>query len=80
MIDIILGIRLAYFFGITNLIILALIFLTCRCMIGGKFVNDMLKKSWYRWLFDHHCLYWRLMAVSLVLHMILTYLSFGLPQ
>jgi len=80
MVDTVLGIRLTYFFGILNLSILGLIFSTCRCMIGSRFVNDMLKRTWYKWLFDHHCWYWRLMAISLLSHMVLAYLSFGFPK
>jgi hypothetical protein len=80
MVDTILGIRLVYFFGVTNLIIMALIFSTCRCMIGSKFVNDHLKKGWYKWLYEHHCLYWWIMLLSIVSHMVLAYVSFGLPR
>jgi len=78
-IDPALGVKLVYLLGITNVISFLLVALTCRCMIGVKFVNDMLKKPWYRWLFDHHCWYWRLFFLSVIIHITLALLVFGIP-
>jgi len=39
----------------------------------------MLKRPWYRWVFDHHCWYWRIFFVSMILHGILVFIIFGDP-
>ena len=79
LIDPVLGVKLVYILGITNVLSFLLIAFTCRCMIGVKFVNDMMKKPWYRWLFGHHCWYWRLFFLSVIIHITLALLVFGIP-
>ena len=79
MIDALLGIKLIYIFGIINALSIAMAFSTCRCLIGFRFVNEMLKRPWYRWVFDHHCWYWRIFFVSMILHGILVFIIFGDP-
>ena len=78
-VDPVFGVKLVYLLGITNVLFFLLIASTCRCVIGVKFVNDMLKKQWYRWLFDHHCWYWRLFFLSVTIHIALALMVFGSP-
>ena len=79
-IDPALGFKLVFILGIINVLSILAVFFTCRCLIGFKFVNEMLKRPWYRWAFDHHCWYWRIFAVSVTLHAILALLVFGIPN
>ena len=80
MIDPALGVRLVFLLGMTNVIFMLAVFFTCRCLVGVKFVNEMLKRPWYRWVFDHHCWYWRLFFLSVIIHISLALITFGMPN
>jgi len=78
-IDPLLGIRLIVIFGITNVITFLMIASTCRCVVGVRFVNDMMKQDWYKWFFSHHCWYWRMFFLSVIIHIALVLMVFGIP-
>jgi hypothetical protein len=68
--------RLTYLFGLANVILLALILLSCRCLMGKtKFTSS----PGYMKFSRHHCLLWYLLILSEVLHGIFAYLTFGIP-
>jgi hypothetical protein len=80
LIDPVLGMKLVILFGVTNVLCMLAAFFTCRCLVGVKFVNEMLKRQWYRWVFDHHCWYWRLFFLSVIIHIALVLMTFGIPK
>jgi len=80
LIDPVLGVKLIFLLGTTNVLFMLAVALTCRCLIGIRFVNEMLKKPWYRRVFGYHCWYWRFFFLSVLLHVILVYIVFGIPS
>ena len=78
-IDPVLGIKLVYILGITNLVSILLVFFSCRCLSGVKFVIGMMKYDWYKKFYSMHCIYWWIFAISVVLHVILSFLMLGSP-
>jgi hypothetical protein len=73
-----LGIKLVYILGITNLIGLALVLLSCRCTLGlnsDKFSNS----KFYMAIYKYHCYYWWLFIASVIAHAIIAFISFGNP-
>ena len=77
--NVVLGAKLAYIFGILNILFLLLVFFSCRCLVGWKFVNKMLKKGWYRKYYDMHCYYWWLFFASVIAHSVIAFMVFGNP-
>jgi hypothetical protein len=66
--------------GITNLIFLVLVALTCRCITGFKFGIKWLQKSKFKKLYDWHCYYWIGFFVSVIIHTFLAFYLFGWPS
>lgn len=71
--------RLVFLLGAINIIALLLVFFSCRCLAGNRFVNKMMERGWYRKFYSRHCCYWWLLFVSVVLHAILAFRVFGSP-
>ncbi|MEM3030670.1 MAG: hypothetical protein QXH27_02940 [Candidatus Micrarchaeia archaeon] len=78
-IDTVLGIRLVWLLGITNIITLLLVLLSCRCLGGAKVVERLWRHSWYQRFYRLHCYWWWLFLLSVLLHTTLAFLVFGLP-
>ena len=70
--------RLVFVLGITNLIGLLLVLLSCRCMMA-TFVNKLWKYDWYKRFYAHHCYYWWFFILSVLAHAILAFYIFGNP-
>lgn len=71
--------RLVFLLGAINIVALLLVFFSCRCLAGNRFVNRMMENGWYRKFYSRHCYYWWLLFVSVVLHVILAFRVFGNP-
>ncbi len=78
MIDQALGIRLIQIFGVINVVTFLMIASTCRCVVGVRFFNDLMKRDWYKWYFNHHCWYWRAFMLSVLIHVAIVLMVFGL--
>ena len=76
LIEPLLGARLVFVLGITNIILLLLVFFSCRC-VGGRFLRPGGK--WYASFYKAHCVYWVLFFASVILHAVLAVLVFGNP-
>lgn len=79
MIDSELGAKLTYILGITNLIGLGLVLVSCRCLMGAKLASKLSKIPGYRKILRHHCQWWWLFFISVGIHSILAILAFGNP-
>lgn len=74
-----LGVKIMFLLGLTNLISMFLVFFSCRCMVGINFVNKMFKYKCYQKYYSKHCYYWWIFFTSVILHVILGFLVFGIP-
>ena len=79
-IDPVLGAKIAFVLGFTNIISILLVFFSCRCLVGTAFVKKMWDRyGWYRKFYNTHCLYWWIFIISVLLHTVLAFMSFGNP-
>ncbi len=74
-----LSIKVLFLLGITNLLLLFLVFMSCRCLIGTALFNRLMRHEWYKKFFNFHCWFWRIFFVSVLLHVLLAFLLFGIP-
>ena len=72
-------VRILFILGVINLVTGALIFFSCRCMAGIKFVNAMFKYNWYQKYYSRHCYYWWFFIISVAIHATVGFLIFGIP-
>ena len=79
LVDPALGAKLAYALGITNIIGIALVLLSCRCMAGKRLFNFLWKFGWYKKFYNLHCYYWWLFIASVLLHAVLAIDTYGNP-
>ena len=76
----IIGPKIVFILGITNILSILLVFLSCRCLIGIKFVNKMWQKyNWYKKFYSKHCYFWWIFIISVLLHAIFAFIIFGNP-
>lgn len=71
--------KLVYVLGITNLVGLALVFFSCRCMMGPRLAQLMLKIPGYQKFYQTHCFWWYVFFISVFLHVVLAVLVYGNP-
>ncbi len=74
-----LGVKLVFLLGITNIVLLLLVFFSCRCLAGINFINRMFRHKWYRRYYYKHCWFWWFFFASVIAHTILAFLIFGNP-
>jgi len=79
LIDPALGAKLVFLLGITNIISLLLVALSCRCVGGARLSKALWKFSWYKRFYNLHCWYWRFFIASVLLHAVLAVYVFGNP-
>jgi hypothetical protein len=72
-----LGLKLMIILGFTNLISLILVWFTCRCR--HCLIKSMKPNSFYSKLFNLHCLFWKILATSVIFHVIIGLMTFGIP-
>ena len=76
--DPLLAARIVFILGITNIIGLALVFISCRCILGWRpqaLQNSKLFMAIYR----RHCWYWRFFLLSVLAHTVFAFLASGNP-
>ena len=73
-----IGVKLMFLMGFSNLVFLALVLTTCRCM-SKTFVNALFKYEWYQKYYGKHCYYWWGFVISVAIHATLGFLVFGWP-
>ena len=79
MVDLLLAAKLSYILGIVNLVTMAMVVLSCRCIMGVDFVNRMQKNSIFQKFYRYHCYYWWLFFLSVLFHAILSITAYGNP-
>jgi len=78
-IDPIIGQKLTYVLGITNILGLVLVYFSCRCLPGTKFLGKLSRYKWYQKFYRYHCYYWWFFFISVFLHTIIALIIFGNP-
>ncbi|MAG47109.1 hypothetical protein CL617_00765 [archaeon] len=79
LIDTDFGVKLVFILGITNIIALFLVLLSCRCMGSVKIINYFWKYEWFKKFYSLHCYYWWLFVISVLLHAVFAFIVFGNP-
>ena len=77
-IDTALAAKLTFVLGITNILGLVLVLFSCRCILGWN-PQFLQNKKWFMAFYRLHCWYWRIFLLSVLLHVVLAFLSFGNP-
>jgi hypothetical protein len=72
-----LGIVLMSILGFSNLTLLILVWFTCRCRV--RLIAKMKSASFYEKIFRLHCLFWKLLVISVLAHVIIGLMIFGIP-
>jgi len=70
--------QIVFILGITNIISLFFVLLSCRCMLG-TFVNKLWKYEWYKKFYSLHCYFWWIFIISVIFHAVLAIITFGNP-
>ncbi|PIN86976.1 hypothetical protein COV19_02170 [Candidatus Woesearchaeota archaeon CG10_big_fil_rev_8_21_14_0_10_44_13] len=77
LIDPSIGVKIVYILGITNVIGLALVLSSCRCMLGMR--PSAGNSAAYMRFYSYHCYYWWFFIISVLMHATTAILSFGNP-
>ncbi len=70
---------LVFILGITNIVYLALVSLSCRCMLNYHLSKKLWASPFYQKFYSYHCWYWRIFFVSVLLHATLALIVYGIP-
>jgi len=71
--------KLIFSLGIINLVTVALIFFSCRCIPGIQIVGKLMKYPAYKRFFSYHCYIWWVLLPSVVVHASLALVFLGVP-
>ncbi|MBS3118502.1 hypothetical protein J4417_02355 [Candidatus Woesearchaeota archaeon] len=71
--------KLVFILGITNLISLVLVSLSCRCMLNHHFSKKLWASPFYQKFYSYHCWYWKIFFASVLLHAALALYTYGIP-
>ncbi len=72
-----LGIKLIVLLGFSNLLLLLMTWLSCRCRRG--LIKNMKPGSFYEKFFNNHCIFWKLFVISVAIHFVIAMMTFGIP-
>jgi hypothetical protein len=65
--------------GFVNVLMMLLIFFSCRCLAGPKIFNWLFKYNWFKKFYKVHCYLWWIFFVSVLVHAVLAIWMYGLP-
>ena len=75
-----LELNLLLVLGLTNLITITLVWLSCRCRLGNGLFNRLMERGFYKKFYNlGHCYYWWLFIASVLLHATLAIDLFLIP-
>lgn len=72
-----LELRLIFIFGILNILGIALVLLSCRCLFA-RLINP--KSRIMMKFYSLHCHYWLLFIISVLVHALLAFDLLGVPK
>ncbi len=76
MVDPVFYAKAAYLLGISNIIGLLLVLISCRCTLR---INKLQESKLFMKLYQYHCYYWWFFIISVLLHALLAIIAFGNP-
>lgn len=71
--------RLLFITGLINLVLLTLIFLSCRLTLRSRLLNRMARTKWFKAFYAAHTYFWWVLYASLLVHIVLAFWTFGYP-
>jgi len=72
-----LRVKLTFYLGISNLVGLFLVFLSCRCLMKSSWIAKLQKYDWYNAFYKWHCAYWWFFFISVLLHALIAVFTYG---
>ncbi len=72
--------RAILFLGISNFVLVGLIFLSCRCVPGSRMGTRLMKIGGYKRFFGKHCYLWPVLWLSVGVHAFLAIMFLGWPR
>ena len=73
------GLQVIFIAGVTNLIFLVLVLLTCRCIGMWRLTGRLMKNSSFLKIYNYHCWFWYAFIASVLVHTIVAFTQFGWP-
>ncbi len=73
-----LAAKLVFILGITNLIGIFLVLISCRCILGWN-PGRLSKNKLFMKIYSQHCWWWRIFLISVFLHAVLAIYLYGNP-
>jgi len=74
-----LAARIVFIFSILNIILGILVFLSCRCLPGFKFMQGIMQNKRYLSFYKYHCWLWLLFLISVAVHSVFAINILGIP-
>jgi len=71
--------KLVYVLGWLNLLGIALVFFSCRCLTGPKLFAWLVRLEWYKIFYRTHCWWWYLFFGSVAVHAVVALTLYGNP-
>jgi len=71
--------RLVFSLGVMNLILVVLLFSTCRCLATSRIGVGLMKRNWYQHYYKYHCYLWWVLATSVIVHAVFAVGLMGIP-
>ena len=72
-----LRVKLTFILGISNLVGLFLVLLSCRCMMKADWIKKLQQYSWYNKFYQWHCAYWWFFMASVFFHALIAIYTYG---
>ncbi len=74
-----LALKVVFAAGITNIVFLLLVLLSCRCMGITPIINRFMGNKNFQRFYSKHCYYWWLFIASVLVHTFMALYLFGNP-
>jgi len=71
--------RIIFIFSITNVVLVTLVCLSCRCMPGFKFGHGLMQNKSYLKFYKFHVYLWLLLLISVFIHAVFAIGMLGFP-
>lgn len=72
-------VQILFVLGLTNLLFLILVALSCRCLAMNRLTDHWLNHKSYQKFYSYHCYYWYGFILSVLTHTTIALWLFGWP-
>ena len=77
--DLLLAQRLVFILGFVNLLCIAVLFLSCRCMGMREPFSRLLRFGAFAKFYGFHCYFWAILWLSVITHLVIAIWVLGVP-